>query len=191
MAKLLSILIPTLPSRISTYARLINKIYGQIQRFNLQDEVQILSLMDTKDIILGKKRNKLVEMALGKYIMFIDDDDDVSDNFLLKIIEGTKSGNDVITFNGEYHENGSVHSDFIISTLVVCDTNSGGIMYRRPNHLCAVRREIAIDCKFPDKNFREDSDYSELINKHIKTEFHINEKLYFYLFDKSTTETHS
>jgi hypothetical protein len=64
-------------------------------------------------------------------------------------------------------------------------------MYRKPNHLCPVKREIATQCIFPDKNYGEDSDYANQINKIIQTENHIEEKLYFYMFNVNTSQTHN
>jgi len=62
-------------------------------------------------------------------------------------------------------------------------------MYRLPNHLCPVKRDIALACMFTDKNFGEDFDYAEKINLLIKNEYHIKEKLYFYLFDSVLSQT--
>jgi hypothetical protein len=42
---------------------------------------------------------------------------------------------------------------------------------------------------FTDKNFGEDSDYAELLNKNINNEYHINEKLYFYMYDSNKSQT--
>ena len=190
MSKILSILIPTLPSRIEKYLSLVNKINHQITSNNLNEYVQVLSILDTKEMTVGEKRNNLVNLSCGKYVIFLDDDDNISDNYVLQIYNGCLSGADVVTFKGEYHENNSYHSDFIISNMVIRDYNQHGLMYRKPNHICAVLRSISIQCPFPHINYEEDSKYSELINAHIKNECHINEKLYFYMFDKKTSETH-
>lgn len=189
--KQLSILIPTLPQRIDFYNNLIKFLYGQLNTYNLNSEVQILSILDTQEMNVGKKRNALLNLSCGKYVQFVDDDDRLAHDFIKKMYDATLSGADVVTFRGEYHEGGVFHSDFIISTLCKIDVNTGGVMYRRPNHLCPVKREIALQCTFPDKNFGEDSDYANQINNHIKTEQHINEKMYFYMFNVNTSQTHN
>lgn len=190
MEKLLSILIPTLPDRIDSYGGLLKNLFKQRSTFGLEDKVQLLSICDTKEMSVGEKRNYLYNISCGRYIQYLDDDDKVAHNYLQKMVEGASTGKDVVTFKGEYHENGVYHSDFIISNLVPVDSNVGNIMYRRPNHVCAVKREIAAQCVFPNINFREDSHYADLINKLIKTEHHIDEKLYFYIFDKELSQTH-
>jgi hypothetical protein len=55
--------------------------------------------------------------------------------------------------------------------------------------LCPVKREIALSSQFTDKNFGEDSDYAERINKQLKNEFHIQDKLYFYMYNEATSQT--
>lgn len=188
--KQLSILIPTLPQRLQYYTNMMQVLYSQVSNFNLQDKVQILSICDTKEMKVGEKRNHLLKMSSGKYVQFVDDDDRLAPDFVKKMYEATLSGMDVVTFRGEYHESGIFHSEFLISTMVRADSNMHGIMYRRPNHLCPVKREIALQCVFPDKNFGEDSEYANQINNIIKNEQHINEKMYFYMFDINNSQTH-
>jgi glycosyltransferase involved in cell wall biosynthesis len=190
MTKDLSILIPTLPDRLDNYSGLMKELENQRERFGLKDKVQLLSLLDTKEMTVGEKRNWLLDISKAKYVQFLDDDDKVSADYLFKMQQATAYDTDVITFCGEYHESGFFHSDFLISTMVSLDCNQGGIMYRKPNHICAVRRDLAIQCRFPTKNYGEDSEYASLINNLIKTEHHINEKLYFYMFDVNKSQTH-
>jgi glycosyltransferase involved in cell wall biosynthesis len=186
--KQLSILIPTLPIRIDTYSALIKKLSAQIIENDLTEKVQILSFCDTKDVNVGVKRNWLLINSVGKYVNFLDDDDDISDNYVKSLYDATFHGSDCITFLGEYHENGLV-TDFSISTMHRGNWNEKKCLYRLPNHLCPVKREIALNSMFTDKNFGEDFDYAELINKQIKTEYHIKEKLYFYLFNEKESQT--
>lgn len=186
--KQLSILIPTLPIRIESYSALIKKLNNQIISNGLTDSVQILSFCDTKDVSVGIKRNWLLENSNGKYVCFLDDDDDISENYVISLFNGTLNDSDCVTFLGEYHENGLV-TDFSISTIHNRNYNENTCLYRLPNHLCPVKREIALSCMFTDKNFGEDSDYAEKINLMIKNEFHIKEKLYFYLFNSVQSQT--
>jgi len=186
--KELSILILTLPTRIDSYANLIKTLNQQVIQNNLMNRVQILSFCDTKEISVGEKRNILLNKSNGKYVCFIDDDDEIAPNYLIKLISAIESGADVITFCGDYIENTNV-KPFSISIIHRSNYNNPNIFYRLPNHLCPVKREIALSCQFTDKNFGEDSDYSERINKYIKNEFHIQDKLYFYMYNPNTSQT--
>jgi glycosyltransferase involved in cell wall biosynthesis len=185
--KELSILIPTLPIRIETYSELIKELIRQIKLYNLEDKVQILTFCDTKEYTVGFKRNWLLNNSVGKYVCFIDDDDKISTDYLLEITKLIDYNLDCITFNGEYIENG-LKKDFIITTMN-SNYDEANCFYRKPNHLCPVKREIALKCLFTDKNFGEDSDYSDMINKFIKDEYHIPKKLYFYMFDNLKSQT--
>ena len=84
--KELSILILTLPTRIDSYARLIKSLNLQVIQNNLINRVQILTLCDTKEISVGEKRNILLNKSCGKYVCFIDDDDLIAPDYLIKII---------------------------------------------------------------------------------------------------------
>ena len=186
--KELSILILTLPTRIDSYSNLIRTLNQQVIENNLLDKVQILSLCDTKEISVGEKRNILLNKSIGRYVCFIDDDDLIATDYLIKIISAISSNADVITFCGEYIENGQT-TPFSISTIHRGNYNHPNIFYRLPNHLCPVKREIAVSCLFTDKNYGEDSDYAERINQHIKNEFNIQDKLYFYMYDSTNSQT--
>jgi glycosyltransferase involved in cell wall biosynthesis len=184
----LSILILTLPTRIDSYATLIKTLNQQVIQNNLMSRVQILSLCDTKEISVGEKRNILLNKSCGRYVCFIDDDDLIAPDYVIKLMNAINSNADVITFCGEYIQN-TITTPFSISIVHRGNYNHPNIFYRLPNHLCPVKREIALSSMFTDKNFGEDSDYAERINKHIKNEFHIQDKLYFYMYNESTSQT--
>jgi glycosyltransferase involved in cell wall biosynthesis len=186
--KELSILILTLPTRIDLYSRLIKSLNQQVIENNLMHRVQILTLGDTKEISVGEKRNILLNKSIGRYVCFIDDDDVIATNYLSVIMSALDSNADVITFCGDYVEN-EIRTPFSISMVHRGNYNHTNMFYRLPNHLCPVKREIALSCQFTDKNFGEDSDYAEKINNYIKNEFHIQEKLYFYMYDSNTSQT--
>jgi hypothetical protein len=186
--KLLSVLILTLPTRIDSYSNLIKTLNKQVIDNNLIDVVQILSFCDTKEISVGEKRNILLNKSCGREVCFIDDDDVISNDYLTKIITGINSNADVVTFCGDYVEN-TLRTPFSISMVHRGNFNEPNIFYRLPNHLCPVKREIALNCLFTNKNFGEDSDYAERINQHIKNEFHIQDKLYFYMYNSNTSQT--
>ena len=73
----LSVLILTIPSRFEIFKPLLNKLMNQIGD---REDVEILSLLDNKSLHIYEKRNKLLDIARGTHITFLDDDDDISDN---------------------------------------------------------------------------------------------------------------
>jgi glycosyltransferase involved in cell wall biosynthesis len=70
-------------------------------------QVEIINNSSTKYTI-GEKRNRLLEEAKGDFIVFIDDDDEVSDDYVESIIEAINSNQEIdcigmrgkITFDG-------------------------------------------------------------------------------------------
>jgi glycosyltransferase involved in cell wall biosynthesis len=186
---ILSVGICTLPVRIDSFSSLVKNLNNQIQAQGFQNQVEILSIMDCKKMTVGEKRNAIKRIASGRYLLYIDDDDRIEVDFLPSIMNGILTSNaDVITFRGEYTEGARKVDWMITSASNLADTNT--MLYRKPNHLCAVKREIYEQCHFTDKNYGEDSDYADQINKLIKTEFHIPRKLYFYDFNIEKSQTH-
>ena len=86
----LSILIATVPPRKKYLNKLLFKLQNQIMDNNLQDKIEIIVYEDDFEISLGEKKNKLYHSAKGKYVVSIDDDDDISDDYcklICKVIE--------------------------------------------------------------------------------------------------------
>lgn len=81
-----------------------NKIYYTIQKF---DDERIIYVKNKNNIGGAKSRNKGIEIAKGKYISFLDDDD-----FYLK---------DKLEKQIDFLENNSF--DFVISNLAILDTS--------------------------------------------------------------------
>ena len=94
----LSILILSIPSRFGIVRPLIDKLMRQIGE---REDVEILSLMDNKSLHIWEKRNELMKLARGSHLTWIDDDDDVADNYVHKLTETieTNPSVDVISFD--------------------------------------------------------------------------------------------
>lgn len=185
----LAILIPTLPARMPKFLPLLTELSRQIKEYSLEDHVQILYLGDTKEYTVGHKRNELLKLACARYVNFLDDDDRIARNYLKRLRQGCLSGKDCVTFCGEYRENSGTPMDFSISMLHRNNRTENGIIYRLPNHICPVKRDLAMKAMFTNKNYGEDADYSARLASLIKNEYHIKEKLYFYDYDSSNSQT--
>lgn len=186
----LSILIPTINTRRNTFLpRILEQVYSQYDKLKDKNEVEILVLMDNKTIVLGDKRNLMIQQAKGDYVVFIDDDDRISNDYIESILEATKENSDVITFNSVVRLNDEQSKICYFSNSYLEDKNKPNIYERIPNHICAIKREIAKKVKFPSKTFREDVAYSILLKPLLKTETNIPRVLYYYDFNTETTET--
>jgi hypothetical protein len=76
----LSILTPAVPSRIFQLQKLCFELEGQIKGL----PVEHLALLDNKRRTVGEKRDALLRAARGRYVAFVDDDDDVSDDYVFE-----------------------------------------------------------------------------------------------------------
>lgn len=84
---LVSILIPTLFERLSTYTPMVEDLYKQIKDNNLQDKVEVISICDNRTVPLSVKRNMMQKMAKGLYFTHLDDDDNFTSDYCVKIVE--------------------------------------------------------------------------------------------------------
>jgi len=175
MSKKLSILICSLEERTI----LLNELVDSLEK-QKTDEVEIIVEIDNREITTGAKRNILLERAAGDYIAFIDDDDQVAEDYVTKILTAVKSDPDCCGMEGIlFHK--KKRNRFIHSIKYDRWFKMGGTYLRCPNHLNPVKREIALQVRFPDITIREDKDYSMRLRSLLLTEEYIKGTMYYYL----------
>lgn len=76
----LSILICTMPSRSQMLKKLTQQLMLLLSKYD-GCEYEILIQPD-ENINVGKKRNILLQQSSGDFIVFIDDDDEIHDNYI-------------------------------------------------------------------------------------------------------------
>ncbi len=174
----LSILICSLWERAGDLARLLGVLEKQVTK-----DVEVLTEIDSRQITTGAKRNILLQRAKGKYVVFIDDDDLISESYVSDILEAAKSDPDAIVFNGWVTTDGENKRRFKLSKDYPYTTKEN-IYYRYPNHIVPIRATIAKKFKFPDVVYGEDYKWATKIHnsKLIKTEVKIEKELYYYLY---------
>ena len=98
---LVSICIPSIIERIDKFSKLIKGLYKQIETNNLNNYIEIVSMIDNRTQPLSYKRNMLQNKSKGKYFIHLDDDDDLADDYVITVynhIKGLKNDVDVITY---------------------------------------------------------------------------------------------
>lgn len=173
---ILSILICTLPKRSKMLRSLLYNLNSQIVH-----GVEIITDCSTTDTT-GLKRNKLIARSSGEYVVFIDDDDEVSEKYVLLILSALQTKPDCVATQGIITTNGAQQKEWYISKDFKTWHEKNGVYYRTPNHISPVKREIALSVGFPDKTIGEDYDYSMGILPHLKTEVKIIENIYHYKY---------
>lgn len=186
----LSILVPSVASRRSSFLpKIMDELYGQHEALPPEDRrrVEILVLTDAEGLDVGTKRNKMVALAEGEYVAFVDDDDRLAPDYLRSLLDATAYGTDVITFRAEVRVNGGRPKPCIYSAEWDADENTEVEFRRIPNHLAAVRRELALRTPFPRLNRSEDSSYAKQLKPLLQSEHHIPRILYYYDYNSETT----
>ncbi len=190
----ISILTPITPNRINVYQNLINNLEEQRRRLKLPKEFLDQQIeLDNFEKSIGEKRNNLLERAKNKYSIFIDSDDNVSNNFLQDIIQVIDSEPDTITFKSLQTDNNQIynfslqHKEFKRSDVV---KNGKREMFWPVGHISLIKTEIAKQIKFQHCNYREDIMQSEELLKSglLKTEIHFNEIMYYYNFNSGLSD---
>jgi glycosyltransferase involved in cell wall biosynthesis len=194
---LFSILIPSIPERLDQLKKLINKIEKQIDG---DPFVEVISFIDNKKISIGEKRNMLVQLANGKFLAFVDDDDDVSDDYVSEIMSSIlKSPDaDVIMINSLAILNGkkfNIVVDIDYPNEEIQSDSNGNFLdcKRKPFHVCAWRSDIAKSENFPNVGYGEDWNWCERLIPKVEKSVKIDKQLYIYIFDnkKSAAPTES
>ena len=187
---ILSILVPSVAERRNTFLpQSLEMLYGQLEKLpkEIQDHVEIIYLIDNKTIMLGDKRNLMVDMAKGEYIVFVDCDDRIEPDYIETIYEATKSNADSIVFLASVSLNGETPKICRYSKNYPNDYNTDLEYHRLPNHICCIKRSVSKKVSFPSLKRAEDSGYAKLLKPHLKTEFKIDRVLYHYDYNDLTT----
>ncbi len=188
----LSVLVCTVHTRRNTFGpKITEQVYTQFEDLppDYQDRLEIIILSDNKQMMLGHKRNVMVDMAQGRYVQFVDDDDRIADDMFKTVLDAIRTDADVITFLASVSLNGGEPKLCHYSKDFKRDVNTADEYQRLPNHICAVKRELAQRSSFPNVPHGEDSAYSKLLRPLLKTETFIDRPLYFYDYSDATSET--
>lgn len=183
-----SILTPAVWKRSDLARALTNKIEEQCAKAGVSGDVEHLVLIDNKARSIGAKRQALLEIARGSYVAFVDDDDDISDDYVEEILNAAKHDTDVIAFWQHATYNG------MESTVKFSGKNQdevfrpGGVTLRNLWHVCAWKREAVAECVFGESNYGEDLTWCVQARAMIRTEASVDKVLHFYRHDDSTTE---
>ena len=195
----LSILIPSLHRRHNMLSALLKELHRQIFTLENPWQVEIHVALDSGEKTVGEKRDCLLRQARGNYIAFIDDDDMVADSYITDILHAIRIAPDAhcVVFAGRLEVDGVYAGPFDYSIAHKKYHQIGNQYFRTPNHLCPVKRELALHVGFKAINCGEDTDYAVRLYPWLQTETSITDPmnpdtrkcLYFYRFSPNGTAT--
>jgi hypothetical protein len=181
---ILSLLIPTLEARRTQFNALHNTLARQIAAGGLDSDVEVLALCDNGAQPTGAKRNSLLERAVGEFVAFVDDDDEVSGDYVTRICEAIRRnpGIDCVGIKGLITFRGRHPRVFVHSIRYSDYSSAGGIYTRPPYHLNPMRRSIAKAYRFREVYYSEDIDWALriLADGRLRSEEFIDTILYYY-----------
>ena len=159
--------------------------------------VQLIWLGDNRVWTVGQKRNRLLWMAEGEYLAFVDDDDSVAPDYVDRLLAAIEKANgaDVICFRQDCIRGdlgGRVeHCSYSLAYEYASGAHPDGSMWWRgkPAHTMAWRTEGAQNIEFPDGNFGEDTGWVARACLWAKTEYQVDRTLYTYRFDPERSRT--
>lgn len=188
----LSILVCSVHTRYKTFLpKIQDQLYDQLEALPEADQqrVEIIVLTDNKQMMLGHKRNTMIDIAQGGYIIFVDDDDRIAENYIAELLKATESGADSIVFTAMVSLNGEPAKPCYYSKDFKRDYNKPNAYYRIPNHICCIKRSVSLKSSFPNILYGEDAGYGKVLLPFLKTEHKIDKVLYYYDYNAQTTET--
>lgn len=194
---MLSILIPTIPSRNAMFRALTKELERQndfIKEYHWTLGCVEIIWDRSKPFLdggpsIGEKRQKLVRRAQGKYLCFLDDDEDIAPNYLETLLRLCNEDMDVCAFrNLSRFDNYWAVFDLSIKNPSNEQSRSDQMVMRRPWHICPVRSEFAKMVDFPNSNYGEDWEWFEKVLVYCRTEAKTNAIIHCYNGYNSTSE---
>lgn len=184
----LSILVSTVPSRLPFYyPRIMKSLLNQVGD---RKDIEIIGLFDNKIRSVGAKRDALLQLASGKFLTFIDDDDRIEDCYIENIMNtiATDPDADCIVYNVLCSVNGA--KPFLCKYGIEFSYGKikGGTEWRgKPAHTMVWRSSLAKLHRFSDMKHGEDVDWVLRAITGIKKQVRIDKVLYHYDANYRTT----
>ena len=194
---LLTVVVPAITTRLDKVKSLVERLSEDAKGL----PVEIISLIDNKVISIGEKRDRLVQMASGLFVAFIDDDDDFLPGYCKELcaaiadIVKENTDDDVISFDQEILIDGIpgiVQFSFLNDENQPLQLNDDGTAYlkcyRMPFHVCAWRSKLAKSERFAPVGYGEDWDWCRRLLKKVRGATRIEQALHRYVYDSRISE---
>lgn len=176
------IMIPTVVDRGEKFNRLVNSLAPQIKKYN--NNIIITILWNNYEHELSELRQAMIEYSIGDYINFIDDDDDVAENYCDKIYP-LLDGVDYIGFRVAFYQHGQKQKQVVHSLTSEGWFDNGEGYFRRGTLINPTKRELMLKAGFKNSDYRkgipEDTTYAQNIDPYLKTEHFIEDEVHIYM----------
>lgn len=151
-----SVLIPTIPGREASLNALVASIHDKVARICPELRTEVKLAYDNREMSIGRKRQNLLQSARGKYMSFIDDDDEITDAYIEDLWACIRGNYQVMRLRGQIAQYTFTHSiEVKLTDMMARD----GAFVRPPNHLNPMMTDVAKIIHFKDAVQGEDLDW--------------------------------
>lgn len=176
-----SILMPTLPARRVIRKRMVSEIEKQLANYN---DIEFLVLEDNRMREYGPKMQAMIDIAQGEYVSFVDDDDEVSPDYV-STLRSLMTGVDCIGFTGNISiEGGPWENVYYSMGHNVWRNEPVGLgrfdYYRNPQHLTPIRTDLVRQIEWRG-HYGADRDWStRMAESGLLTTENVTPKILYY-----------
>lgn len=153
----ISFLIPTIPGRETSLNRLVASLREKCDRICPTLRVEFRLGFDNRETSIGMKREQLLQGAQGKYVAFIDDDDEITDAYIEDIVAMMQGSYPVMRLRGQISPYTFTHS---VDNTLQTPMARGDVFLRPPNHLNPMMADVAKLVHYKDGVRGEDLDWT-------------------------------
>ena len=169
-----SILMDATPGGAESRSALLKSLYRQIED---PRSVEILLEFDRGDSTLGVRRNRLLRRATGDYLVFLDETDRVSGDYVNRVLAATAGDPDVVCLTGKIADDPAWPAvRFEIGRDIRLEIK-GGFLRWPPTYRCPMKSAIPKGFQFGDGNHFQEFAWAAAIKAKglINTAAHVDE----------------
>lgn len=155
-----SVLIATIPGREDSLRNLCTSIREKVDRLRPNMKIEICIAHDNREMSIGNKRQLLLNQAKGKYLSFIDDDDEITDAYIEDLWECIQGKHQVMRLRGQMSGYSFVHSTATKLTDKMATMTDPPVFVRPPNHLNPMMSDVAKFIQFKNATYGEDLEWT-------------------------------
>jgi hypothetical protein len=187
-----TILVPTLGQRAALFERLLGQLLPQVEPY--AGRVRVVGWFNNGDPPLADIRQMLLLDTTTDYVSFMDDDDEVAEDIVARVMTALESGPDYVGWQTHYSANGKDHGlvDHSLRHGKWTEQKNPYRLLRDITHINPMRTRVAQrgDFRRGSRTGRpEDRPWVEQIRatRALKTEVYIDAPMYFYRWRRDTS----
>lgn len=180
-----NVLIATLGQRRARFERLLAQLLPQTEPY--AGDVTVTALFNNGELgDIGELRHRLLASASSDYVSFVDDDDEVPDYFVRRVMEALEENPDYVGWTMQCYVDGVKMKPTKHSIIYEGWTEDDHGYYRDISHLNPIRTSIARRGSFRVE-LPEDCNWAAQVAPLVKHEIYLPDVMYHY--HSSTTDT--